>query len=172
MNFFTKGYLYPHILDSTGKCIHWLTTHFKEFTVEVTSQDDKRFSGALELAVRYIRHINEILFLIITNLTSRLSPYRFGKVLIIKDVDALDPVLYPILRNDYVVQGVRKLIRLGEKMVDWNENFRMFLLSRSVETQLPPQCRSLVNTINFNTTEAGLTEQVNDFVPLSSKSVE
>ena len=109
---------------------------------------------------------------------------RFGKVLIVKDVDTVDPILLPILRNYYVVQGdskpegvikqcaafklfacywigVRKLVRLGEKLVDWNEQFRLFLFSRSVEAHdSSPQWNSLVTTIDFNASEAGLTEQV------------
>ena len=35
----------------------------------------------------------------------RHSFYRFGKVLIIQDVDDIDPILLPILRNDYIIQG-------------------------------------------------------------------
>ena len=31
--------------------------------------------------------------------------FRFGKILIVQDVDSIDPILFPILRNDYVVQG-------------------------------------------------------------------
>ena len=31
--------------------------------------------------------------------------FRFGKILIVQDVDAIDPILFPILRNDYIVQG-------------------------------------------------------------------
>ena len=82
--------------------------------------------------------------------------------MIIKDVDTLEPILYPILRNDYAVQGVRKLVRLGDKLIDWNDHFRLFLFSRSMDTRLPPECRSLVNTVNFNTTQAGLAEQVRE----------
>lgn len=57
--------------------------------------------------------------------------------------------------------GVRKLVRLGDKLIDWNEEFRLLLFSRSVEGQdSSPQWNSLVNTINFNTNEAGLAQQV------------
>jgi dynein heavy chain 2 len=107
---------------------------------------------------------------------------RFGKILIVQDVDTIDPILFPILRNDYVIQGdimcnlaqfgrfqlwnfifilgVRKLVRLGDKLVDWNDNFRLFLFSRSTGLVPSPQSNALVNTINFNTTQAGLSEQV------------
>ena len=108
--------------------------------------------------------------------------FRFGKILIVQYVDAIDPILFPILRNDYIVQGwkknnydirvfswrsqlflgVRKLVRLGDKLVDWNDNFRLFLFSRSagLAPTASPQANALVNIINFNTTEAGLSEQV------------
>lgn len=31
--------------------------------------------------------------------------FRFGKVLIIQEVDNIDPVLFPILRGDFINQG-------------------------------------------------------------------
>ncbi|KAI9564905.1 hypothetical protein GHT06_008646 [Daphnia sinensis] len=134
----TQGTLYPHILDASGKSIQWIIAHFKSMTVETTSQRDERFANILDLAI------------------------RFGKIIIIQDVDAIDPILFPILCNDYVIQGVRKLVRLGDKLVDWNDNFRLFLFSRStgVTPMASPQANALVNTVNFNTTEAGLSEQL------------
>jgi hypothetical protein len=47
-----QGYLCPHVLDSTGKSIQWLSAYFKSATVEVTSQAHERFSSILELAIR------------------------------------------------------------------------------------------------------------------------
>ena len=52
-------------------------------------------------------------------------------------------------------------MQLGDKLVDWNEQFRLLLFSRSAEGYgSSPQWNSLVNTINFNTNEAGLAQQV------------
>lgn len=70
--------------------------------------------------------------------------------------------MYLTGENFRVVPGVRKLVRLGDKLVDWNDNFRLFLFSQStgVAPMASPQANALVNTINFNTTEAGLSEQV------------
>lgn len=39
------------------------------------------------------------------SLDKTIKNFRFGKILIVQDVDAIDPILFPILRNDYVVQG-------------------------------------------------------------------
>lgn len=57
-------------------------------------------------------------------------------------------------------KGVRKVVRLGDKLVDWNDNFRLFLFTCLTENQLPPELVALVDIINFNTTKAGLAEQV------------
>jgi dynein heavy chain 2 len=49
---------------------------------------------------------------------------RFGKTLLLQDVQSIDPILYPILRRDLAGQGVYKVVQIGEKMVDFNPSFR------------------------------------------------
>jgi len=42
--------------------------------------------------------------------------FRFGKVLIVQEVDSIDPLLLPVLRGDYIDQGKNKLSpRLNER---------------------------------------------------------
>ena len=59
------------------------------------------------------------------------------------------------------------MVRLGDKLVDVHENFRLFLFSRlsGIEARqgAAPEAFALVNTINFNTTESGLADQVFNF---------
>lgn len=59
------------------------------------------------------------------------------------------------------------MVRLGDKLIDVHENFRLFLFSRlsgiEVRQGAAPEAFALVNTINFNTTESGLADQVVDF---------
>lgn len=70
-------------------------------------------------------------------------------------------------RLTYIQTGVRKLVRLGDKLVDVHENFRLFLFSRLSGTEIrqgaAPEAFALVNTVNFNTTESGLADQVVHF---------
>ena len=49
--------------------------------------------------------------------------FRFGKILIVQDVDAIDPILFPILRNDYIVQGWKKTIMTLEFLADGHNYF-------------------------------------------------
>lgn len=59
--------------------------HFLLLCIElisfINSTQDSNFTTALELAV------------------------RFGKTLIIQEVDGVEPILYPLLRKDLVSQG-------------------------------------------------------------------
>lgn len=57
-------------------------------------------------------------------------------------------------------KGARKVVRLGDRFVDWNPQFRLFMFSAIGVPITSPQASALVNTVNFNTTEASLTEQV------------
>ncbi|KAK8770486.1 hypothetical protein V5799_013049, partial [Amblyomma americanum] len=84
---------------------------------------------------------------------------RLGKALLVLDVQEIDPVLYPLLRRDLVTQGSRQVVNIGDKAVDYSDDFRLFLLSQDSEAALPPYAATLVRTLDFSTTEAGLCDQ-------------
>ena len=47
------------------------------------------------------------------------GPFRFGKTLIVTEVDKVEPMLYPILRNDLMSAGPKKTVQVGDKQIDW-----------------------------------------------------
>ena len=100
------------------------------------SPQDARFVTALELAV------------------------RFGKTLIVSECDRIEPMLVPLLRRDAVVQGPRRMVPLGDKLVDFAPGFRLVLATRSPAPDLPPDTRALVTEVNFTVTASGLEAQV------------
>ncbi|XP_037796301.1 LOW QUALITY PROTEIN: cytoplasmic dynein 2 heavy chain 1-like [Penaeus monodon] len=126
----------PFLIDPSSRATTWLSEHLKNSTVEITTQQDPKFATNLELAV------------------------RFGKILIIQEVDRVDPILFPLLRGDLISQGPRFVIELGDKTLDFNENFRLFLATRIPNPELPPNVMSILTTVNFTTTRAGLTGQL------------
>ena len=97
---------------------------------------DARFVTALELAV------------------------RFGKTLIVSECDRIEPMLVPLLRRDAVVQGPRRMVPLGDKLVDFAPGFRLVLATRSPAPDLQPDTRALVTEVNFTVTASGLEAQV------------
>lgn len=52
------------------------------------------------------------------------------------------------------------MVQIGEKVVDYNPQFKMFLVTKYSEIELPPNFYAVVSTVNFSTTKAGLTGQV------------
>ncbi|XP_033122293.1 cytoplasmic dynein 2 heavy chain 1-like, partial [Anneissia japonica] len=128
--------LRPFLVDPSSRATEWLKTHLTEQRLEVINQQDANFSTALELAV------------------------RFGKTLIIQEIDKVEPMLYPLLRGDLISQGPRYVVQIGEKIIDYNEDFRLFLTTRHPNPEIPPDAASIVSEINFTTTRAGLTGQL------------
>lgn len=51
-------------------------------------------------------------------------------------------------------------VQIGDKQVDYNPTFRLFLATRDPSAEIPPSARALLSTVNFSTTPAGLTGQL------------
>uniref|UniRef100_A0AAY4D7R2 Dynein heavy chain ATP-binding dynein motor region domain-containing protein n=1 Tax=Denticeps clupeoides TaxID=299321 RepID=A0AAY4D7R2_9TELE len=75
-------------------------------------------------------------------------------------MDGVEPVLYPLLRRDLIAQGPRYVVQIGEKVIDYNEDFRLFLATRNPSPFIPPDAASIVTEVNFTTTRAGLRGQL------------
>lgn len=131
-----QGQQCPFLVDPSQRATEWLKNHLKESRLEVINQQDSNFTTALELAV------------------------RFGKTLIIQEVDGVEPLLFPLLRKDLVNQGPRFVVQLGDKTIDYNESFRLFLATRNPLPEIPPDAASIITKVNFTTTRAGLSSQL------------
>jgi dynein heavy chain 2 len=127
----------PYIIDPSSQATEWLKKHHLQVgNVEITNFNDDRFFLSLELSV------------------------RFGKTLIVLNVDHIHPILYPLLRSDIIGQGPYKAVQIGEKQVDFNPNFKLFLVTHNSKPSLSNDGKSLTCVINFTTTRAGLTGQL------------
>jgi dynein heavy chain 2, cytosolic len=75
----------PYIIDPSTQATEWLKVNLEKSNakVEVVNQQDPRFNNTLELAV------------------------RFGKTLVLQEVDQIEPILYPLIRRDLSRQGPR-----------------------------------------------------------------
>ncbi|KAF5224191.1 hypothetical protein ECC02_002777 [Trypanosoma cruzi] len=128
----------PLVIDPANQAIEWVKTHLKNNNVvtEITSVHDERFAHTLELAV------------------------RFGKTLLVVDVDGIEPILYPLLRRDLLSAGAKRVVQVGNKQVDWQDTFRIMLFTRRTDLALPPGAAALVLEVNFSVTRFGLENQL------------
>jgi len=51
-------------------------------------------------------------------------------------------------------------VQIGEKAVDYNPNFRLFLCTRDSFVDLPPNAAALITAVNFTVTKSGLEGQL------------
>jgi dynein heavy chain 2, cytosolic len=126
------------IIDPAVQATDWLKFHLKDqgSALEVLNQQEPRFCTQLELAL------------------------RFGKILILQELDSIEGILFPILRNELIHQGPRWVLQVGDKLVDYNENFQLFLTTRDSHIEIPPNAISLISVVNFTVTKSGLEGQL------------
>ena len=48
------------------------------------------------------------------------------------------------------------IVKLGEKKVDFNDSFRLFMCTRDSSLEISPNAAALINIINFTVTRSGL----------------
>ena len=126
----------PLIIDPNAQATTYLKTHMAGQSLEVVVQQEQRFVTTLELAV------------------------RFGKTLIVQEVEGVAPILYPLLRKDLNRQGPRWVVNVGEKVIDYNESFKLYLVTRDPAPDIASDARALVNEVNFTITRSGLEGQL------------
>ncbi|KAJ3360793.1 Cytoplasmic dynein 2 heavy chain 1 [Kappamyces sp. JEL0680] len=124
------------LIDPSGQSSDWLKTHLREKKPEVVNQHDDSFLRSLELSV------------------------RFGKTLIVQEVADIDPILFPLIRKTLIKQGPRFVVELGEKTIDYNNDFRLYLVTKRPDFVLPSNAIGYVNVVNFTITRAGLAGQL------------
>ena len=56
--------------------------------------------------------------------------------------------------------GPRFAVHIGEKIVDYSEDFKLFMTTRNPYLELSPDTMAVVAAVNFTTTKAGLISQV------------
>eukprot|EP01084_Bolivina_argentea_P091345 164443_1 len=86
---------------------------------------------------------------------------QFGKPLLIENVlEILDPILEPILLREIISSGTRKLIKLGDQTIDYDENFKLYITTKLSSPHYTPQVSTKVVLLNFAITLDGLDDQM------------
>lgn len=86
---------------------------------------------------------------------------RLGRPLLVEHCgEKLDPVLENVLAKAVFKQGPRDLIRIGDKDVDYDAEFRLYLTTSNPNPHFLPEVAIQVNLINFTVTRSGLEEQL------------
>lgn len=75
---------------------------------------------------------------------------RFGKHVLIENVGIeLDPALDPILLRQTYMQGGTLMIKLGDAVVPYDNNFKLFLTTKLPNPHYSPEVSVKVLVVNF-----------------------
>lgn len=125
------------MLNDPTKCAGaWLTKYLqlKELAHDVTTQHAERFTYTLELAI------------------------RFGKILIVDDCNEIKSPLLGIVTGHIHSRFNKKYLQVGNKLVDFHENFKLILCSRGdLASTGSGIIDAYIAILPFTTTAAGLT---------------
>jgi dynein heavy chain 2 len=76
--------------------------------------------------------------------------------LLIQELEDIEAILVPVIRKDRQQEGSRVVVKVGDKIVDYSPNFKLYLATRNSNMDLPSNTSSLICLINYSVTKSGL----------------
>lgn len=83
-----------------------------------------------------------------------------NSVLIENMGESIDAVLNPVITRSTFKKGRSMYVKLGDKEVEYNKNFKLFLHTKLSNPHYPPEIQAETTLINFTVTEKGLEDQL------------
>ena len=133
----TTGSRYPLCIDPQEQALGWIKSTFANKQLCIKTLNDSDFMKHLELAIQFG------------------NPFLFENV-----GEDLDPMLDPILLKNLVIENGTKSIILGDKKIDWDDNFQLFLCSKQSNPSYSPEVMGKVTLVNYCVTLDGLSNQL------------
>ncbi|KAJ3039942.1 Dynein heavy chain 10, axonemal [Rhizophlyctis rosea] len=133
----TKASRFPLCIDPQQQALNWIKRREAGNNLKISSFNDPDFLKHLEMAVTY------------------------GFPFLFEDVDEyIDPVIDNLLEKNIKTTGARRFIILGDKEVDYDPGFRLYLTSRLANPTYTPKVFGSAMVINYSVTFKGLSDQL------------
>ena len=132
----TRASRYPLCIDPQMQAVTWIKSREGD-ALKVRTFNDGDFLKQLEMAITYGQ------------------PFLFESV-----GEFIDPVITPVLDKDFVGEGNKKAIKLGDKEVDWDDSFKLYMTSKLPNPHYTPEVFGRTSVLNYSVTEDGLQAQL------------
>ncbi|ESN96268.1 hypothetical protein HELRODRAFT_67881 [Helobdella robusta] len=133
----TRSNRFPLCIDPQQQAMNWIKQREKGTSFKISSFNEPDYIKHLELAVKY------------------------GSSFLFQDVDDyVDPLVYNILSKTLIKQGAVQGVMMGDKMIDFDDNFRLYLNTKLPNPNYPASIYAFATVINFIVTFKGLEEQL------------
>jgi len=131
----TRASRFPLCVDPQLQAVTWLKNKMGESLKVKTFNDD--FQKFLEQAIQFG------------------LPFLFESC-----VEYIDPLLDPVLNKNFTVDGNRKIIDIGGEVMEWNDDFLLFMTTKLANPHYGPEVSGKTMIINFSVTMDGLRDQL------------
>lgn len=134
-------------IDPQQQALAWIKKREAQNNLKIITFNDADFLKQLEMAIMY------------------------GMPVLFQDVDDyIDPVIDNVLEKNIKVQAGRQFIMLGDKEVDLDSNFRMYLTTKLANPNFDPSVYAKALVINYTVTVSGLEDQLLSVVVRSERA--
>eukprot|EP00163_Fabomonas_tropica_P002875 TRINITY_DN1232_c0_g1_i1.p1 TRINITY_DN1232_c0_g1~~TRINITY_DN1232_c0_g1_i1.p1 ORF type:complete len:4516 (+),score=1594.38 TRINITY_DN1232_c0_g1_i1:127-13674(+) len=141
----TRGRRWPLMIDPQQQANKWIK-HLEGNALKVIDLKQSDYLRTLENAV------------------------QFGTPVLMQDIrEELDPSLEPILNKSIIRQGSRMFIKLGDKEIEFNPDFRLYFTTKLSNPHYAPEISTKTTMVNFAVKEEGLEAQLLAFVVKKEK---
>ncbi|XP_075390744.1 dynein axonemal heavy chain 10 [Tenrec ecaudatus] len=133
----TRASRFPLCIDPQQQALNWIRRKEEKNNLRVASFNDPDFLKQLEMSIKY------------------------GTPFLFHDVDEyIDPVIDNVLEKNIKVAQGRQFIILGDKEVDYDSNFRLYLNTKLANPRYSPSVFGKAMVINYTVTLKGLEDQL------------
>ncbi|KAF3425259.1 hypothetical protein E2986_13407 [Frieseomelitta varia] len=132
----TRASRFPVCIDPQQQALNWIKRREQKKNLKILSFADPDFLKQVELAIKY------------------------GLPVLFQDVDDIDPVLDNVLSKNVQNVGGRIFVLLGDKEVDYDPRFRMYLTTKMSNPIFDAAVYSKATVINYMVTLGGLEDQL------------
>ncbi|KAI5692987.1 hypothetical protein M8J75_005269 [Diaphorina citri] len=142
----TRGCHFPLCIDPQTQALKWIRNREDKNNLKVLNFGESDFLKSLEVSIMY------------------------GFPVLFQDVDYIDPVIENVLdKNINYYQG-RSYVILGDKEVDYDVNFRLYLTTKIPNPTFDPSLYTKATVINYSVTAQGLEDQLLSVVVRKERS--
>ncbi|XP_060518939.1 LOW QUALITY PROTEIN: dynein axonemal heavy chain 10 [Cylas formicarius] len=132
-----QGSRFPLCIDPQQQASNWIQKREEKNNLKTLSFGDVDFLKQLDMAINY------------------------GAPVLFQDVDDyIDPVVENVIQKKLKTVAGRTFVILGDKEVDWDPNFRLYMTTKFANPVFNPSVYAIAVVINYTVTLTGLEDQL------------
>jgi dynein heavy chain len=133
----TRGRRWPLMIDPQGQANNWIRNMEKRRDLKIIDTKQSDYLRTLENAI------------------------QFGLPVLLQNIsETIDPSLDPILNKSVVKKGGMLIMKIGEKEIEYNPDFRFYLTTKLPNPKYSPEVFAKATIVNFAVKEKGLEDQL------------